>query len=203
LWDQLAVRQVNFMNALPHLPTSNQGNCFRWYDITSWDCQIYAVRSPCTPRQFPISTSLKTISATATLEWTIWGNTVPSKLKFNQKFQLPTAIHHCGERGLLLRDSGSEPLLPCLTSWCTCADFRWCPSSVDNQTATDILNNLSKAPNAKLLPSLTSCLLLPLLTVFLSWTRWDCPGWYSYWALQQPGLYRSLWNQHQMEELLR
>jgi ATP-binding cassette, subfamily B, multidrug efflux pump len=77
-------------------------------------------------------------------------------------------------------------------------------SSVDNQTATDILHNLSRGSSRKtvifishqLSAAATSDRILVMHQgeIVQSGTHAE--------LIQQPGLYQSLWNQHQLEELL-
>ncbi|PSB02128.1 ABC transporter ATP-binding protein [Merismopedia glauca] len=77
-------------------------------------------------------------------------------------------------------------------------------SSVDNQTATDILHNLSQGSDRKtvifishqLSAAATSdrILVMDKGEIVQSGTHTE--------LVQQPGLYQSLWNQHQLEELL-
>jgi len=77
-------------------------------------------------------------------------------------------------------------------------------SSVDNQTATDILNNLSQGTQRKTVIFISHQLSAATTDrIFCNGQGADCPVWYSRGTLQQPGLYRMLWNQHQLEEILR
>lgn len=78
-------------------------------------------------------------------------------------------------------------------------------SSVDNQTATQILNNLSQGTRRKTVVFISHQLsaaatadrivVMDKGEIVQSGTHTE--------LLQQPGLYRSLWNQHQLEEILR
>jgi ATP-binding cassette subfamily B protein len=78
-------------------------------------------------------------------------------------------------------------------------------SSVDNQTATEILKNLSEGTQRKTVVFISHqlsaaatadrILVMDRGQVIQSGTHAE--------LLQQPGLYRSLWNQHQLEEILR
>ncbi len=78
-------------------------------------------------------------------------------------------------------------------------------SSVDNQTATQILKNLSEGTQRKTVVFISHqlsaaatadrILVMERGQIVQSGTHAE--------LLQQPGLYRSLWNQHQLEEILR
>jgi ATP-binding cassette subfamily B protein len=78
-------------------------------------------------------------------------------------------------------------------------------SSVDNQTATEILKNLSEDTRRKTVVFISHqlsavaaadrILVMDQGQIVQSGTHLE--------LLQQPGLYRSLWNQHQLEEILR
>ncbi|HEY9665958.1 MAG TPA: ABC transporter ATP-binding protein [Coleofasciculaceae cyanobacterium] len=78
-------------------------------------------------------------------------------------------------------------------------------SSVDNQTATQILNNLSEGTERKTVLFISHqlsaaatadrILVMDAGTIVQSGTHAE--------LLASPGLYRSLWNQHQLEEILR
>ena len=78
-------------------------------------------------------------------------------------------------------------------------------SSVDNQTATQILKNLSEGTQRKTVVFISHqlsaaatadrILVMERGQIIQSGTHAE--------LLQQPGLYRSLWNQHQLEEILR
>ncbi len=78
-------------------------------------------------------------------------------------------------------------------------------SSVDNQTATEILKNLSEDTQRKTVVFISHqlsaaatadrILVMDQGQIVQSGTHAE--------LLQQPGLYRSLWNQHQLEEILR
>ena len=78
-------------------------------------------------------------------------------------------------------------------------------SSVDNQTATQILSNLSAGTRRKTVIFISHqlsatatadrILVMDAGQIVQSGTHAE--------LLQQPGLYRSLWNQHQLEEILR
>lgn len=78
-------------------------------------------------------------------------------------------------------------------------------SSVDNQTATQILSNLSQGTTRKTVVFISHqlsaaatadrILVMDQGEIVQSGTHSE--------LLQQPGLYRTLWNQHQLEEILR
>ncbi len=78
-------------------------------------------------------------------------------------------------------------------------------SSVDNQTATQILNNLSEGTKRKTVVFISHQLSAAATAdrIFVMDQGEIVQSGTHAALLQQPGLYRSLWNQHQMEELLK
>ncbi|MBE9190104.1 ABC transporter ATP-binding protein [Gloeocapsopsis crepidinum LEGE 06123] len=78
-------------------------------------------------------------------------------------------------------------------------------SSVDNQTATEILNNLSHGTQRKTVVFIShqmSAAATADRIFVMDQGRIVQTGTHAE-LLQQPGLYRTLWNQHQMKELLQ
>lgn len=78
-------------------------------------------------------------------------------------------------------------------------------SSVDNQTATEILNNLSRGTQRKTVVFIShqmSAAATADRIFVMDRGRIVQAGTHAE-LLQQPGLYRTLWNQHQMKELLQ
>lgn len=78
-------------------------------------------------------------------------------------------------------------------------------SSVDNQTATQILNNLSQGTRRKTVVFISHQLSAAATAdrIFVM-DKGEIVQYGTHAELlQQPGLYRSLWNQHQLEEILR
>ncbi|PMB06021.1 hypothetical protein CI594_02485, partial [Fischerella thermalis CCMEE 5196] len=77
-------------------------------------------------------------------------------------------------------------------------------SSVDNQTATAILNNLSGGIKRKTVIFITHQLSAAAVAdrIFVMDKGKIVQTGIHAELLQQPGLYRTLWNQHQVEELL-
>lgn len=78
-------------------------------------------------------------------------------------------------------------------------------SSVDNQTATQILNNLSQGTQRKTVVFISHQLSAAATAdqIFVMDNGEIVQSGTHTELLQQPGLYRSLWNQHQLEEILR
>jgi len=78
-------------------------------------------------------------------------------------------------------------------------------SSVDNQTATDILNNLSQGTQRKTVVFISHQLSAAATTdrIFVMDKGEIVESGTHAELLQQPGLYRSLWNQHKLEEILQ
>jgi ATP-binding cassette subfamily B protein len=78
-------------------------------------------------------------------------------------------------------------------------------SSVDNQTATDILNNLSQGTQRKTVIFISHQLSAAATTdrIFVMDKGQIVQSGTHVELLQQPGLYRMLWNQHQLEEILQ
>lgn len=78
-------------------------------------------------------------------------------------------------------------------------------SSVDNQTATQILNNLSQGTQRKTVVFISHQLSAAATAdrIFVMDKGEIVQSGTHAELLQQPGLYRSLWNQHQLEEILR
>ena len=78
-------------------------------------------------------------------------------------------------------------------------------SSVDNQTATDILNNLSQGTQRKTVVFISHQLSAAATTdrIFVMDKGEIVQSGTHAELLQQPGLYRSLWNQHKLEEILQ
>jgi ATP-binding cassette, subfamily B, multidrug efflux pump len=77
-------------------------------------------------------------------------------------------------------------------------------SSVDNQTATEILNNLSRGTNRKTVIFITHQLSAAASSdriLVMDQGKIVQVGHHSE-LVEQPGLYKTLWNQHQVEELL-
>jgi ATP-binding cassette subfamily B protein len=78
-------------------------------------------------------------------------------------------------------------------------------SSVDNQTATQILNNLSRGTKRKTVIFITHQLAAAATSdriLVMDQGKIVQIG-HHLELLEQPGLYKTLWNQHQVEELLR
>lgn len=78
-------------------------------------------------------------------------------------------------------------------------------SSVDNQTATEILNNLSQSTQRQTVIFIShqmSAAAMADRILVMDKGQLVQSGTHAK-LLQQPGLYRSLWNQHQLEEILR
>ena len=78
-------------------------------------------------------------------------------------------------------------------------------SSVDNQTATEILNNLSQGTQRKTVVFISHQLSAAATAdrIFVMDNGEIVQSGTHAELLQEPGLYRSLWNQHQLEEILR
>jgi ATP-binding cassette subfamily B protein len=78
-------------------------------------------------------------------------------------------------------------------------------SSVDNQTATQILENLATGVQRKTVIFISHQLSAAAATdrIFVMEAGGIVQTGTHTELLQQPGLYRSLWNQHHLEELLR
>ena len=78
-------------------------------------------------------------------------------------------------------------------------------SSVDNQTATQILKNLSEGTQRKTVVFISHQLSAAATAdrIFVMDKGQVVQSGTHAELLQQPGLYRSLWNQHQLEEILR
>lgn len=78
-------------------------------------------------------------------------------------------------------------------------------SSVDNQTATEILHNLSQGTRRKTVVFISHQLSVAATSdrIFVMDKGQIVQSGTHAELLQLPGLYRSLWNQHQLEEILR
>ncbi|MES1021427.1 ABC transporter ATP-binding protein [Gloeocapsa sp. BRSZ] len=78
-------------------------------------------------------------------------------------------------------------------------------SSVDNQTATEILNNLSRGTQRKTVVFISHQMSAAATAdrIFVMDRGQIVQAGTHVELLQQPGLYRTLWNQHQMKELLQ
>jgi ATP-binding cassette subfamily B protein len=78
-------------------------------------------------------------------------------------------------------------------------------SSVDNQTATQILQNLSEGIQRKTVLFISHQLSAAATAdrIFVMDAGQIVQTGTHSELLKQPGLYRSLWSQHQLEELLR
>ncbi|AFZ29594.1 Xenobiotic-transporting ATPase [Gloeocapsa sp. PCC 7428] len=78
-------------------------------------------------------------------------------------------------------------------------------SSVDNQTATEILNNLSRGTQRKTVVFISHQMSAAATAdrIFVMDQGQIVQAGTHVELVQQPGLYRTLWNQHQMKELLQ
>ena len=78
-------------------------------------------------------------------------------------------------------------------------------SSVDNQTATDILNNLSQGTKRKTVVFISHQLSATATAdrlLVMDKGQIVQAGTHAQ-LVKQPGLYQTLWNQHQLEEILK
>ncbi len=199
-------------NALPHLLDIKQGQLFLdGYDITQLRLPDLRSAIAYVPQDsFLFSTSIKNnirygdpLSEQSEVEYSAKQAQIqPEILNFPQQYE--TIV---GERGITLSGGQRQrtALARALLVDAPVLILDDALSSVDNQTATDILNNLSQGTQRKTVVFISHQLSATATAdrIFVMDKGEIVQGGTHTELLQQPGLYRSLWNQHQMEELLR
>jgi ATP-binding cassette subfamily B protein len=199
-------------NALPHLLDIEPGQLFLdGYDITQLRLPDLRSAIAYVPQDsFLFSTSIKNnirygdpLSEQSEVEYSAKQAQVqPEILNFPQQYE--TIV---GERGITLSGGQRQrtALARALLVDAPVLILDDALSSVDNQTATDILNNLSQGTQRKTVVFISHQLSATATAdrIFVMDKGEIVQAGTHTELLQQSGLYRSLWNQHQMEELLR
>lgn len=204
--------KTTLANALPRLLDVEAGHLFLdEYDITQVELQDLRRAIAYVPQDsFLFSTTIKNnirygdpLSEQPDVEYSAkLAQIHPEILNFPQQYK--TIV---GERGITLSGGQRQrtALARALLVDAPVIILDDALSSVDNQTATDILKNLSEGTRRKTVVFISHQLsaaatadrifVLDKGEIVQSGTHAE--------LLQQSGLYRSLWNQHQLEEILR
>ena len=199
-------------NALPHLLDIEPGQLFLdGYDITQLRLPDLRSAIAYVPQDsFLFSTTIKNnirygdpLSEQSEVEYSAKQAQIqPEILNFPQQYE--TIV---GERGITLSGGQRQrtALARALLVDAPVLILDDALSSVDNQTATDILNNLSQGTQRKTVVFISHQLSATATAdrIFVMDKGEIVQAGTHTELLQQSGLYRSLWNQHQMEELLR
>ena len=204
--------KTTLANALPRLLDIEAGHLFLdEYDITQVELQDLRQAIAYVPQDsFLFSTTIKNnirygdpVTEQSDVEYSAKVAQIhPEILTFPQQYK--TIV---GERGITLSGGQRQrtALARALLVDAPVLILDDALSSVDNQTATDILKNLSEGTRRKTVVFISHQLsaaatadrifVLDKGQIVQSGTHAE--------LLQQSGLYRSLWNQHQLEEILR